>query len=70
MNPPDWIILSKAEGRWRPLFVTAIFTGMRASELRGLIWDDVDFGRNVIHVRQRADDWGVIGAPKSAAGPT
>jgi integrase len=62
------IILAKAEGRWRPLFVTAIFTGMRASELRGLIWDDLDFGRNVIHVRQRADDWGVIGAPKSAAG--
>jgi integrase len=60
-------ILAQAEGRWRPFFVTAIFTGMRASELRGLTWDDVDFERNVIHVRQRANLWGEIGAPKSAA---
>jgi integrase len=41
-------ILASAAGRWRPLFVTAIFTGMRASELRGLTWDDVDFERKVI----------------------
>ena len=61
-------ILAKAEGRWRPLFVTAIFTGMRSSELRGLTWDDVDFDRKVISVRQRANLWGEIGAPKSAAG--
>jgi integrase len=62
------MFLSAAAGRWRPLFATAIFTGMRASELRGLTWDDVDFERNVIHVRQRANLWGEIGAPKSAAG--
>jgi integrase len=61
-------ILANAAGRWRPLFVTAVFTGMRASELRGLAWDDVDFARNVNHVRQRANLWGEIGAPKSAAG--
>jgi integrase len=61
-------ILSKAEDRWRPLLITAIFTGMRASELRGLTWDDVDFERKVVHVRQRANLWGEIGAPKSAAG--
>jgi integrase len=61
-------ILSSAAGRWRPFFVTAIFTGMRASELRGLTWDDVDFKSNVLHVRQRANLWGEIGAPKSAAG--
>jgi integrase len=61
-------ILAQAEGRWRPFFVTAALTGMRASELRGLTWDDVDFERNVIHVRQRANLWGEIGAPKSAAG--
>jgi integrase len=61
-------ILSSAAGRWRPFFVTAIFTGMRASELRGLTWDDVDFKRDVLHVRQRANLWGEIGAPKSAAG--
>ncbi len=61
-------ILTNAEGRWRPLCITAIFTGMRASELRGLTWDDVDFERKVIAVRQRANLWGEIGAPKSAAG--
>jgi integrase len=61
-------ILAKAEGRWRPLLVTAIFTGMRASELRGLTWDDVDFEHMVLAVRQRANLWGEIGSPKSAAG--
>jgi integrase len=61
-------ILKNADGRWRPLFITAIFTGMRSSELRGLTWDDIDFDKKVIHVRQRADHWGVMGAPKSAAG--
>jgi integrase len=38
------IILEKVAGRWRPLLITAIFTGMRSSELRGLAWNDVDFG--------------------------
>jgi integrase len=61
-------ILAKAEGRWRPLLVTAIFSGMRSSELRGLTWDDVNFERKVIHVRQRADAWNAMGAPKSDAG--
>jgi integrase len=61
-------ILAKADGRWRSLFITAIFTGMRSSELRGLAWDDVDVEQKLIHVRQRADHWGAMGAPKSAAG--
>jgi hypothetical protein len=30
-------MLAAAQGRWRPLVVTAIFTGLRASELRGLL---------------------------------
>jgi integrase len=61
-------LLARVEGRWRPFFVTAIFTGMRASELRGLVWSAVDLEQRVIHVRQRADLWGTIGDPKSAAG--
>jgi integrase len=61
-------ILAQAQGRWRPLLVTAVFTGMRASELRGLAWSEVDFKRRVIAVRRRADAWGTIGAPKSQAG--
>jgi integrase len=61
-------LLAKAEGKWRPIIVTAIFTGLRASELRGLTWDDVDLDRKVLTVRQRADAWNSIGAPKSEAG--
>ena len=56
------------EWRWRPLFLTAIFTGLRASELRGLRWDDVDLKRGELHVRQRADRYNKIGRPKSEAG--
>ena len=54
--------------RWRPLFLTAIFTGLRASELRGLTWEDVDLPRAVLHVRQRADRYLAFGAPKSRGG--
>ena len=35
-------IIAGAKGRWRALILTAIFTGLRASELRGLFWSDVD----------------------------
>jgi integrase len=48
--------------------VTAIFTGMRLSELRGLVWRDVDLEAGIIHVRQRANAWGIMGPPKSKAG--
>ena len=41
---------------------------MRASELRGLVWDAIDFDKKTIAVRQRADIWGTMGRPKSAAG--
>ena len=54
--------------RWRPLLLTAIFTGLRASELRGLNWDGVDLKRGELHVRQHADRHGTIGRPKSEAG--
>src|SRR5215472_7201008 len=54
--------------RWRPLLLTAIFTGLRASELRGLRWKDIDLKRIELHVRQRADRYGQIGRPKSEAG--
>jgi integrase len=61
-------ILQAASGRWRPLIITAVFTGLRASELRGLRWEDVDLDGKLIHVHQRADHWGTMGAPKSEAG--
>jgi integrase len=56
------------EPRFRPLLLTAIFTGLRASELRGLRWGDVDLKRGELHVHQRADRYGAIGRPKSEAG--
>lgn len=67
---PDEIraIIARLDGRWRPLLLTAIFSGLRASELRGLRWDDVDLKRGELHVRQRADRHGTIGRPKSEAG--
>jgi integrase len=61
-------IIHNVKGRFRPLIITAIFTGLRASELRGLTWADVDFEKCVLHVRQRADRYNQIGAPKSKAG--
>jgi integrase len=54
-------------GQWRPLFLTAIFTGLRASELRGLRWADVDLKHGELHVRQRSDRYGRIGALKSVS---
>ena len=61
-------ILATAQGRWRPFVVTALFTGMRASELRGLTWANVDLEARTLTVRQRADKWNDIGSPKSEAG--
>jgi integrase len=61
-------IAAKAQGRWRPLILTAIFTGLRASELRGLRWENVDLAKGEIHVRERADRYNAIGSPKSEAG--
>ncbi|MCA1403722.1 site-specific integrase [Ensifer sp. IC3342] len=61
-------ILDAATGRYRPLLVTMIFTGIRASEARGLRWEDVDLKQAILHVRQRADRYGDVGMPKSEAG--
>jgi integrase len=61
-------IVEAAKGRWRPILLTAIFTGLRASELRGLRWADVDFDKRELHVRQRADRYCAIGKPKSESG--
>jgi len=61
-------LIEATSGKWRPLVVTAVFAGLRASELRGLRWEDIDFGRRELHVRQRADRYNVIGKPKSESG--
>ena len=61
-------MLAHAPERWRPLLLIAAFTGVRAGELRGLRWTDVDLKEGVLHVRQRADRWGDMDLPKSSAG--
>jgi integrase len=61
-------LLGASQGRTWAFLATAVFTGLRASELRGLRWSDVDFKKRELHVRQRADRYSAIGAPKSAAG--
>jgi integrase len=61
-------IVGAAKGRWRPILLTAIFCGLRGSELRGLRWTDVDLEKRELHVRQRADRYSAIGKPKSESG--
>jgi integrase len=61
-------ILMSAGPRVKPLLMVTAFTGLRSSELRGLRWGDVDLKNSELHVRQRADRYGVIGKPKSKAG--
>jgi integrase len=53
----------------RALLLTASFTGLRASELRGLRWDNVDMKTAVLQVRQRADRYNKIGKLKSVEAP-
>jgi integrase len=58
-------LLDQATGRERVLLLVAVFTGLRASEIRGLPWPHVNFVTQVIEVRQRADISGKLGALKS-----
>jgi integrase len=52
---------------WRALVLVAVFCGLRASELRGLRWMDIDFEGRLIGVTQRADASHNIGKLKSRA---
>jgi integrase len=47
------------------LFLTAAFTGLRASELRALRWRSVDFGSSLVHVERGFTDEGGEDLPKS-----
>jgi integrase len=52
----------------KPLVLCAMLAALRASELRGLMWEHVDFAAGVIRVVQRAEENNKLGAPKSKAG--
>ncbi len=60
--------VSALEGHWRPLLLTAVFTGLRSSELRGLAWSEVNLKTGEIHVVRRIDEFGAFGPPKSGSG--
>jgi integrase len=57
--------LAKLALHIRALLLTAIFTGLRASELRGLPWRNIDLKKAELHVRRRVDRYGEIGAVKT-----
>jgi len=60
-------IIANAKEPYRTLYWLAAETGMRAGELCGLRWQDVDFDHRAVRVRQSS--WnGHMQTPKSAAG--
>jgi len=61
-------LIANASARHQPLIMTALLTGMRMSELRGLTWDAIDFNRSIITVRKRADRYCDMGNTKSKSG--
>ncbi len=58
------LIAAAATGQDGALYLTAAFTGLRFGELAALRWSDVDWQRELIHVR-RALARGAIEEPKS-----
>lgn len=44
-------LLAACSPRDRLMIATVLYTGMRISEMLGLIWDDIDLAAGVIHVR-------------------
>ena len=59
-------ILDRLEEPHRTMVLLIAVTGMRISELLGLQWPDIDFGRRLIHIR-RTFYRGYFGLPKTQA---
>ena len=64
-KPELQAIIAAAPDQWRAFVLVAIFCGLRASELRGLKWVDVDFEGRQININQRADIFHKVGKLKS-----
>ncbi|HEY0148653.1 MAG TPA: tyrosine-type recombinase/integrase [Allosphingosinicella sp.] len=68
-TPAELKLMIKHSGpALKPLVLCAMLAALRASELRGLMWEHVDFAAGVIRVVQRAEENNKLGAPKSKAG--
>jgi integrase len=62
-------ILALAEEPWHTMFCILTMDGLRAGEVLGLQWRDIDFERQLLHIRRSA--WyGKIQAAKSQASET
>ncbi len=48
-------VLATIGSRWRPIFATAIYAGLRKGEIAGLQWDDVDLARRLLTVARSYD---------------
>jgi integrase len=59
------ILAAATSQRWRTLLLVTALTGMRASEVRGLRWQDVDLKSGEIRIRQKIDHFGQVGKPKT-----
>ena len=46
-------LLEEANGWFRPVLVTALYTGLREGEMISLEWDDVDLDSSIIHIRRK-----------------
>jgi len=58
-------LLESATGFWKLMILTALKTGLRLGELRGLKWEDIDFTRRVLTVKRSIYKKDEVGPPKS-----
>jgi integrase len=67
LQPAEVLALARAaeNEQHAALYITAAFTGLRMGELRALEWQDVDFGKALIHVRRNFTARGGYSLPKS-----
>jgi integrase len=57
-------LLLTATGIWHDLILTALYTGLRFSELTALSWEDVNFKEKVLTVKNSFSN-GILGSTKS-----
>jgi len=59
------LLLKNAEGVWHDMILTALKTGLRLGELRGLKWGDIDLKKRTLTVRRSAYRHDCFVSPKS-----